>query len=71
MWQMTLKQRRRYNEMMRDLDKLKKDPYLRVPAGYEEGKNLEEDERYRSTIKSFQSLVEEIHALEELARKGN
>ncbi len=71
MWQMTLKQRRRYNELMKKLDTLKKDPHLQVPAGYEQGKDPEEDERHRNAFETFQTLVKEIHELEEVARKGN
>ena len=61
---MTLKQRRRHGELMKDLDTLKRDPYLKVPDDYTFDENPEEDKKYYQAMESFKSLVEEIHALE-------
>ena len=64
MWQMTLKQRRRHGQLMKELDTLKRDPYLIVPDDYALDENPEEDKKYYQAMESFKSLVEEIHALE-------
>ena len=68
MWQMTLKQRRRHSELMAQLDKLKRDKYLRVPAGYKAGINEEEDAKYKQAIETLAGIVDDIQALENQAR---
>ena len=69
MWQMTLKQRRRHSELMKQLDNLKRNPYLNVPDDYTFDEDPEEDKKYYQTMESFKSLVEEIHALEVAANE--
>ena len=68
MWQMTIKQRRRHSELMREFDQLKRDPYLQVPADYQPGASPEEDAKYQSVQEKFKQVVEEIHALEQAVR---
>jgi hypothetical protein len=70
MWKMTLKQRRRHSELMKELDKLKRDPYLMVPESYTFGEDLEEDEKYQTVLASFKSVVEEINNIEVAAREA-
>ena len=69
MWKMTIKQRKRHSELMREFDQLKRDDYLQMPAGYEIGESPEEDEKYRLTQEKFKQVVEEIHALEQAVRE--
>lgn len=72
MWRMTLKQRRRHSELMAEFERLKKDPYLQPPPdGYEPGADPEEDRKYEDAINAMNTLLEEIHQLEETARQGN
>lgn len=69
MWQMTLKQRRRHGELMKQLDTLKRDPYLQVPDGYTFDEKPDEDQKYYEALKSFKELVEEIRELEVAANE--
>ncbi len=71
MWQMTLKQRRRHGELMSTLDRLKRDPYAKIPEGYVEGESPEEDEKYKQAFEELKSIIEEIYELEVTAREGN
>ncbi len=68
MWKMTLKQRRRHGELLNQLDKLRRDPYAKVPADYQPGKDEEEDAKYKKVFESLKSVVEEIQALETSVR---
>ncbi len=68
MWKMTIKQRKRHSELMREFDQIKRNPYLQLPADYEVGKDPEEDKKYESAQERFKQVVEEIHALEEAVR---
>ena len=69
MWQMTLKQRRRHSELMKQLDNLKRNPHLKVPDDYAFDEDPEEDKKHYQAMESFKSLVEEIHALEVAANE--
>ena len=72
MWRMTLKQRRRHSELMAEFERLKKDPYLQPPPeDYEVGANPDEDKKYEASINAMNTLLEEIHQLEETARHGD
>ena len=71
MSKMTLKQRRRHRELGDQLAALKNDPYLMVPADYEVGKDSEEDEKYQATALRLQDIVEEMHKIEEIGRRGH
>lgn len=66
---MTLKQRRRHGELMKQLDTLKRDPYLQVPDGYTFDENPEEDKKYYEALNTFKELVENIHELEVAANE--
>ncbi len=68
MWKMTIKQRKRHSELMREFDALRRDPYLQPAENYEVGENPDEDEKYRIAQEKFKQVVEEIHALEEAVR---
>lgn len=68
MWKMTLKQRRRHGELMSQLEGMKKNAYLWPPENYTVGENQEEDEKYKKAQETFQSLVEELHELEEASK---
>ena len=65
---MTLKQRKRHRELVGEFDRLK--PKL-PPMDYEQGKDPEQDEKYREIIEQFQKIVEEMHEIEEKSRRGN
>ncbi len=65
---MTLKQRRRHGELLDQLDGLRRDPYARVPADYQQGQDEEEDAKYERVFEALKSVVEEIQALEESVR---
>jgi len=71
MWKMTLKQRRRHSELISNLDKLRHDPYARVPAGYTHGENPDEDEKYNKVFVAVKSIVEELQQLEIAVRDGD
>jgi hypothetical protein len=71
MWRMTLKQRRRHGVLMARLDDFKRNPYAKVPDGYEFGANEEEDALYTEALETLTTLVEEIHGLEVAGREGN
>ncbi len=68
---MTLKQRRRHGELVAEFDRLKKNPYINVPADYEPGKDPEEDEKYKSAIEALNKVLKEMHDLEEAASQGD
>jgi hypothetical protein len=70
MWKMTLKQRRRRGELVSELDALKRNSYSKIPADYVLGENPEEDEKYKEVLKSLQTIVEEMHAIESAARNA-
>jgi hypothetical protein len=65
MWKMTLKQRRRHSELMNKLESMRNNAYLWPPENYVAGENEEEDEKYRAAQETFQTLVEELHQLEQ------
>jgi len=70
MWKMTLKQRRRHRELVAEFDRLRKNPYIDVPEGYEVGKNPAEDEKYRAAIGALNAVIREMHEIEEAARRA-
>ena len=70
MWKMTLKQRRRRGELIKELDALKLNPYSKIPEEYVHGENPDEDEKYEQALKTLQSIVEEMHAIETAAREA-
>jgi len=63
-WKMTLKQRRRLGELTAELDRLKKNPYVRVPQGYEAGKDEAEDDKYRAALAKLAEVLEEMDNIE-------
>jgi hypothetical protein len=65
MWKMTLKQRRRHGELMGQLEGMRKNAYLWPKENYTPGDNEEEDEKYQQAQETFQSLVQELHQLEQ------
>ncbi|MCS5583887.1 MAG: hypothetical protein NZ777_10255 [Pseudomonadales bacterium] len=65
MWKMTLKQRRRHGELMGQLEGMRNNAYLWPPENYAPGDNEEEDEKYQKAQETFQSLVQELHQLEQ------
>jgi hypothetical protein len=65
MWKMTLKQRRRHGELMGQLESMRNNAYLWPPEDYAPGENEEEDEKYQKAQETFQSLVQELHQLEQ------
>jgi hypothetical protein len=56
---------------MARLDDFKRNPYAKVPDGYEFGANEEEDALYTEALETLTTLVEEIHGLEVAGREGN
>ncbi len=68
---LTLKQRRRYRELLEEFEKLKQDPYTIPPIDYEAGKNSEEDEKYQRAGEAMGAVLQEIHELEEAGKRGN
>ena len=68
MWKMTLKQRRRHGELMAQIESMRDNPYLWPPATYTPGENEEEDKKFEEAGKALQSLVEELHQLEQDVR---
>ncbi len=65
---MSLKQRRKHRELTDEFARLKtKLP----PFDYEPGKDLEQDEKYREVIESFNKVVEAMHDLEESTKHGH
>ena len=71
MWRMTIKQRRRHGELMALLDRMKKNPYLKLPEGYTPGDDPEEDEKYKKAQESLIAAVEELHELETAVQTRN
>ena len=67
MWKMTLKQRRRHGELMGQLEGMRNNAYLWPQENYTPGDNEEEDEKYQQAQETFQSLVQELHQLEQEA----
>jgi hypothetical protein len=65
MWKMTLKQRRRHGELMKQVDGMRNDVYLWPPKNYKAGENEEEDEKYEKVRVTLQALIEELHQLEQ------
>ena len=65
MWKMTLKQRRRHGELMGQLEGMRNNAYLWPPEDYAPGDNEKEDEKYKKAQETFQSLVQELHQLEQ------
>ncbi|MGV0033543.1 MAG: hypothetical protein ACNYPE_00800 [Candidatus Azotimanducaceae bacterium WSBS_2022_MAG_OTU7] len=62
---MTLKQRRRHGELMGQLEGMRNDAYLWPPENYVPGEDEEEDTKYQKAQKTFQTLVAELHQLEQ------
>ncbi|MFT4798636.1 MAG: hypothetical protein ACI8PP_002866 [Candidatus Pseudothioglobus sp.] len=65
MWKMTLKQRRRHGELMKQVDGMRNDAYLWPPKNYKAGENEAEDEKYEKVRVTLQALIEELHQLEQ------
>ena len=68
MWQMSLKQRRRHGELIKQLDQLKRSAYSTVPKGYVFGENEAEDEKYNDSLETLKSILEEMQRLEMAVR---
>lgn len=62
---MTLKQRRRHGELMKQIEGMRNNAYLWPPQDYVPGENLEEDEKYEKARATFQELIEETHQIEQ------
>lgn len=71
MQHLTLRQRKRYRELLDQFDRLKQDPYLLPPLDYEAGKDPELDARYEQAGEAMSVVLEEIHELEQKGRQGN
>ena len=71
MQHLTLKQRRRYRELLAQFDRLKKNPHLIPPPDYEPGRDPEEDARYEKASDAMSEVLQEIHELEEKGRRGH
>ncbi|MFT7220159.1 MAG: hypothetical protein ACI8Z1_001776 [Candidatus Azotimanducaceae bacterium] len=65
MWKMTLKQRRRHGELMKQIEGMRNNAYLWPAEDYVPGENEEEDEKYEKAMATFQELIEETHQIEQ------
>lgn len=68
MWKMTLKQRRRHGELMKQLDQMRSNKFLWPPEDYKPGDDPEVDEKYQKSHETFQGVVMELHELEEASK---
>ncbi|MGV0034738.1 MAG: hypothetical protein ACNYPE_07180 [Candidatus Azotimanducaceae bacterium WSBS_2022_MAG_OTU7] len=57
--------KRHDGELMGQLEGMRNDAYLWPPESYVPGENEEEDTKHQKAQETFQSLVEELHWLEQ------